>query len=221
MHLKVCCIASIDEARLAIEHGASALGLVSRMPSGPGVIDDDTIAAIAAAVPRDVATFLLTSERTSDAIAAQARAAGVTAVQIVDHVAVEVLAELRANAPSLRVVQVIHVEDDAALELARRAEPHVDALLLDSGSPSAAVLGGTGKTHDWAISAQICARARVPVFLAGGLRPGNVRDGIARVRPHGLDVCSGLRTNGALDATVLRAFVAELELSLRPLWPAS
>src|SRR5687768_8212318 len=107
IHLKVCCIASIDEAHLAIEHGASALGLVSRMPSGPGVIDDETIAEIARQVPPHIATFLLTSERTSEAIARQTLESGVSTVQIVDHVDVEVLRELRGS--PFRIVQVVHV----------------------------------------------------------------------------------------------------------------
>jgi phosphoribosylanthranilate isomerase len=216
VHLKVCCIASIEEAQIAIAHGASALGLVSRMPSGPGVIDDDTIASIARAVPPPTATFLLTSETTSEAIARQMHASGATAAQIVDHVGVTVLRELRGS--PFRIVQVIHVEDDRALDVASLAEPYADALLLDSGSPANALLGGTGRTHDWAISAKIVERSKIPVFLAGGLSAANVREAIDRVRPHGIDVCSRLRTNGALDPNKLDAFTRELELSSVPLF---
>ena len=85
--VKICCITSIEDAELAIEHGADALGLVGAMPSGPGVIDDATIAAIAAVVPPPVATFLLTSERTADAIAAHVARTGVSTVQIVSPIA--------------------------------------------------------------------------------------------------------------------------------------
>lgn len=215
IHLKVCCIASIDEARLAIAHGASALGLVSKMPSGPGVIDDATIAEIARAVPDHVATFLLTSERSAESIAQQMLASGASAAQIVDHVDVDVLRELRG---SFRVVQVIHVEDETALDIAARAEPYADALLLDSGSPSKAMLGGTGRVHDWSLSARIVERAKIPVFLAGGLSPSNVREASLRVRPHGIDVCSGLRTDGALDEAKLAAFASRFEISRRPIW---
>ncbi|HEY7412586.1 MAG TPA: phosphoribosylanthranilate isomerase, partial [Vicinamibacteria bacterium] len=89
----------------------------------------------------------------------------------------------------------------------------VDALLLDSGRPGAAVkeLGGTGRRHDWAVSRRIRERVPVPLFLAGGLTPANVREAVAEVGPYGLDVCSGVRTDGALDERKLGAFFAALD----------
>jgi phosphoribosylanthranilate isomerase len=107
---------------------------------------------------------------------------------------------------------VIHVEDESALDEANAAAPHVDALLLDSGRPKAAVreLGGTGRAHDWSVSARIVAQCGRPVFLAGGLNAGNVREAVARVRPFGVDLCSGVRRDGRLDAEKLGAFVAAL-----------
>ena len=88
-------------------------------------------------------------------------------------------------------------------------EEHVDALLLDSGNPSLAVkeLGGTGRTHDWKLSRRIRDSVSIPVFLAGGLTPSNVADAVAAVEPFGLDVCSGVRSDGNLDPVKLRAFV--------------
>lgn len=213
--LKVCCIASPDEARLAVAHGADALGLVSAMPSGPGVIDDATAAAVAARVPPPVATFLLTSRVDAASVVAQARAAGVTAVQLVDAVAPGELVALRSEMPSLRLVQVIHVLDEASVGEAAAALPHVHALLLDSGNPRLAVkeLGGTGRVHDWGLSRRIreaADRAGVPVFLAGGLRAENVGEAVRAVRPFGVDVCSGVRTDGRLDAAKLATFAAAL-----------
>ena len=195
---------------MAIAHGADALGLVSRMPSGPGVIDDRTIHAIARAVPPAVATFLLTSEVEAAALIAQARRLAPSALQLVDAVhGPAVYQALREALPALKLVQVIHVEDDASVAAALAAAAHVDALLLDSGNPTAKVkeLGGTGRVHDWRLSSRIVDTARVPVFLAGGLNPGNVAEAIATVRPFGVDVCSGLRINGALDAARLARFM--------------
>lgn len=213
--LKVCCIASVAEARLAVALGADALGLVSAMPSGPGVIDDATVVAVAARVPVPVAAFLLTSRVDAEGLVAQARAAGATTLQLVDAVAPAALAAVRAALPGVRLVQVIHVLDDASVEEAQAALPHVDALLLDSGNPRLAVkeLGGTGRVHDWALSRRIrdaAHAAGVPVFLAGGLRADNVAAAVARVRPFGVDVCSGVRTDGRLDAAKLAAFAAAL-----------
>ncbi len=210
--LKVCCISSVDEARLAIAHGAAALGLVSSMPSGPGVIDEALIAEIAARVPPTIETFLLTCLQQAEAIVAQQRRCGTSTLQLVDHVPHDELRRLRAGLPGIRLVQVIHVRDEASVDEACAAAPYVDALLLDSGNPALAVkqLGGTGRVHDWSLSARIRERAGVPLFLAGGLRAENVAQAVAAVRPFGLDICSGVRSEGRLDAARLAAFTAAL-----------
>ena len=209
MRLKICCISTPAEARLAIEAGAHALGLVSAMPSGPGPIAEELIAEISRAVPPGIATFLLTSRTDAEGILAQLRRTRAGVVQLVDAVAPDVYAALREGAPSVRLVQVIHVRDGGALEEAMAAAAHVDALLLDSGNPSLAVkeLGGTGRVHDWRVSRAIRDASPVPVWLAGGLRPDNVVAAIAAVEPFGLDVCSGVRTDGRLDAAKLTAYV--------------
>jgi phosphoribosylanthranilate isomerase len=208
MFVKVCCIADPDEARLAISAGASAIGLVSAMPSGPGPIGEDEIARIAGAVPPPTETFLLTCLTRADAIAAQQRRCGTTAVQLVDHVEGGELRRLRELLPGVRLVQVIHVCGPEAVEEARSVAPLVDTILLDSGNPKLAVkeLGGTGRVHNWSISRAICESVAIPVLLAGGLNPGNARAAFDQVAPAGLDVCSGLRTDGRLDRAKLHDF---------------
>lgn len=207
--IKVCCIASVAEARLAASLGASALGLVAAMPSGPGPIDDALIATIATHVPPPVSRFLLTSRTAPGDVVAHVRATHVDTVQLVDAVPEATYAALREALPHVRIVQVLHVEGEAQIAEARRAAPHVHALLLDSGRPSAKVreLGGTGRVHDWSVSAEIVRAVDVPVFLAGGLRADNVGEAIRAVRPYGVDICSGVRTQGALSEEKLRAFV--------------
>jgi phosphoribosylanthranilate isomerase len=201
LRLKICCIRSVAEAALAIRHGAAAIGLVSAMPSGPGVIAEETIAEIAATVPPGVATFLLTSRRDADSIIAQQRRCRVNTLQLCDSVEPGCHAKLRANLPGIALVQVIHVAGPESVEAAASIADGVDALLLDSGNQRLAVkeLGGTGRTHDWHLSRQIVESVRVPVFLAGGLTPENVVQAIREVHPFGLDICSGLRTDGHLD----------------------
>lgn len=213
IRVKICCIASLDEAHAAIAHGAAALGLVSRMPSGPGVIDEHVIGTIIRAAPPGVATFLLTSEIDLAALIAQATRLAPSALQLVDAVSgPAVYQALRRALPALKLVQVIHVRDDSAIEAALAAAAHVDALLLDSGNPGAGVkeLGGTGRIHDWRLSRRIVDTAGVPVFLAGGLHPENVAEAIATVRPFGVDVCSGLRRDGALDPARLVRFMGAI-----------
>lgn len=210
--VKVCCIRSVQEAGLAIDAGASALGLVASMPSGPGVIHEDDIATVAASVPPPIATFLLTSETSATAIIAHQRRCRTNTVQICDRLTDGTYAEIKAALPGIKLVQVIHVGGAASVDEAVAVAPQVDALLLDSGNQSLAIkeLGGTGRVHDWAISRRIRDAVRVPVFLAGGLRPDNVREAVATVAPFGLDLCSSVRTNDQLDPLKLRAFFAAI-----------
>ncbi len=207
--VKICCIASLDEAWLAIHAGVSALGLVSEMPSGPGVIPDDAIARIAAAVPPGVATFLLTSRRTARGVADQHRATRTSVIQIVDSLEEGRLCDIRAELPGIRLVQVVHVIGPGSVDEALAASEDADALLLDSGNPTLVVkqLGGTGRRHDWHLSREIRERSAVPVWLAGGLRPNNVAEAIAEVGPFGLDLCTGVRTDGKLDPARLTDFM--------------
>lgn len=209
--VKICCISSVAEAQLAVAHGAAVLGLVSAMPSGPGVIDDALVAEIAAATPPPTETFLLTARTEAEAIAEQHARTRTTALQLVDHVPHAQLRRLRTLCPGTRLVQVIHVLGEASVDEAVAAAPYVDALLLDSGNPNLAVkeLGGTGRVHDWATSRRIRdAVFPLPLFLAGGLRADNVAEAIGTVRPHGLDLCSSVRSAGRLDAARLQAFMA-------------
>jgi phosphoribosylanthranilate isomerase len=209
-YVKICCIASREEARLAMSLGASALGLVSAMPSGPGPITDELIADIAAAVPPPIASFLLTCRQDAESIIEQHALCRASTLQLVDFVEPADLKKLRARLPGIRLVQVIHVGGEESIDEVRAVDGLVDALLLDSGNQKLAVkeLGGTGRVHDWRISRRIREASRVPLLLAGGLNAGNVSAAIAAVEPHGVDVCSGVRTDGKLDAVKLSAFMA-------------
>ena len=211
VRVKVCCISSVEEARTAIEAGADAVGLVSSMPSGPGVISDDLIRAIARAVPPPIATFLLTCHQRVADIVAQQQRCGTNTVQLCDRLVEGSYAELRAAIPGVAVVQVIHVNGRESVHEAVNLAPHVDALLLDSGNQRLATkeLGGTGRTHDWQLSTEIRRAVRVPIFLAGGLSAENVRDAIGQVEPWGVDLCSGVRSEGRLDQSKLKAFMLQ------------
>lgn len=206
--VKICCISSVEEAALAVQYGAAALGLVSAMPSGPGVISEERIAAIAATIPPGVASFLLTSQQEVAAIIAQQRRCRVNTLQLCDHLVDGTYEDLRAALPGIHLVQVIHVTGEDAVAQAQHVAPSVDAILLDSGNPSLPVkeLGGTGRLHNWQISQKICHAVPVPVFLAGGVHASNVGQAIHQVRPYGVDICSGVRTNERLDEEKLRAF---------------
>jgi phosphoribosylanthranilate isomerase len=211
IRIKICCISSVAEGELAVRHGASALGLVSAMPSGPGPIDEGLIAEIARTIPPGIASFLLTSNSNPREIIAQQRRCGTNTLQLVDEVDPGTHAILRRELPGISIVQVIHVVDASSIAEARAAAQTADAILLDSGRPKAAIkeLGGTGRVHDWEISRAIVEALTVPVYLAGGLNAENVRGAIDAVRPFGVDICSGVRTHGKLDPAKLANFMKE------------
>lgn len=206
--VKICCIANADEVALAVAAGASALGLVAEMPSGPGVISDEQIARLTPLVPPGVDSFLLTSRTQAPAIIQHLTETGANTLQLVDALTEGTYQDIREALPGIRIVQVIHVLDEDSVAEAVRIAPEVDALLLDSGNPNLAVkqLGGTGRTHNWALSKEIVQRSQKPVFLAGGLRAHNVAQALREVRPYGVDLCSGVRTDGELDPAKLAAF---------------
>lgn len=209
VRVKICCISSIPEAMAAIESGADAIGLVGRMPSGPGPIPDELIRQIAFATPPPVGTFLLTSETSASKIIKHHQRTGTNTIQIVDLLSDGTHLQIKKALPSVKIVQVIHVIDHKSVELAIRLSDSVDALLLDSGNPNLKIkeLGGTGRIHNWNLSRQIQGGSKCPVFLAGGLNPDNVRQAIESVEPFGVDVCSGVRTKGVLDIGKLKAFI--------------
>lgn len=210
--VKICCIQNTHEAETAIRFGASALGLVGEMPSGPGPISDELIRQIAAATPPPVATFLLTSRTSASEIINHHRKTCTNTVQLVDALAEGTYTELREALPGIRIVQVIHVINERSVEDALRVSQSVDAILLDSGNPNLRIkeLGGTGRVHNWKLSRKIRELVSCPVFLAGGLKPENVREAIDTVEPFAVDVCSGVRTNGLLDEEKLERFFREI-----------
>jgi len=209
---KICCIKNEMEAEMAVNAGAYAIGLVSEMPSGPGVISEDMIANIAKAVPVGIKTFLLTSLVTAKDIINQHRRLLTTTIQLVDSIEYSDYEILRSELSGVELVQVIHVLDENSIKEAVQAAEFVDAVLLDSGNPNLSTkeLGGTGRTHNWELSRQIAVKLDIPVFLAGGLNPQNVSEAIEKVRPFGVDICSGVRTDGNLDNVKLKDFVNQI-----------
>lgn len=206
-HVKICCISSQAEAQLAIDCGASALGLVGPMPSGPGIIDNQQIKDIASAVPPPISTFLLTSETNAADIINHYEKVNTSVIQMVDALTDNGYVQIKQSFPHVKLVQVIHVMDKSSIEQAQQAAQFVDAILLDSGNPGLSIkeLGGTGRTHDWQLSKMIKEKINIPLFLAGGIGPDNVIDAIRTVQPFGIDLCSSVRTNNQLDATKLKA----------------
>lgn len=215
IRVKICCISNLKEAELAIRCGASALGLVSEMPSGPGVINENKITEIADSVPPGVSTFLLTSKQSVEEIIDQQKRCRTNTIQICDRLTRGTHSDLKKALPGIKIVQVVHVTGDESINEAVKLSKNIDAILLDSGNQNLKIkeLGGTGRVHDWNISEEICRKIDVPMFLAGGLNPENIGEAISKVNPYGVDICSGVRTNGNLDESKLKTFFTNIRNS--------
>lgn len=210
--IKICCISSIKEAITAISLGADAIGLVARMPSGPGPIPDELIRQISLSVPPLIGTFLLTSETSAKGIINHHKRTLTNTIQLVDLLSIGSYSQIKNELPGIKIVQVVHVIDSRSVDLAINLSESVDALLLDSGNPNLEIkeLGGTGRVHDWSLSKQIRDNSKCPIILAGGLKPENIRQAIDEVHPFAVDVCSGVRTNGQLDNRILKEFISKV-----------
>jgi phosphoribosylanthranilate isomerase len=206
--VKICCISTIEEADMAVKYGASALGLVGKMPSGPGIISDEQIYKIVQTVPPAISTFLLTSETAVNDIIEHYTKTQTSTIQIVDKLKQGTYETIKNALPEVKIVQVIHVIDENTIDEAIEISELVDAILLDSGNPNLPIkeLGGTGRVHNWNISKKIVSQVKVPVFLAGGLHADNVQQAIDAVQPFGVDLCSAVRTNNMLDPFKLEKF---------------
>ncbi|MCH1471727.1 MAG: phosphoribosylanthranilate isomerase [Flavobacteriaceae bacterium] len=213
IRVKICCICSAEEAKLAIAYGASALGLVGHMPSGPGVISNSKISEITKSVPPMVSTFLLTSETKAAAVIDHYKKVNTSTIQIVDALENRDYEQIKNKLPHVKIVQVVHVLNDKSVAEAIGISAYVDAILLDSGNPNLETreLGGTGRTHNWDLSRQIRDQIDIPVFLAGGINCNNVKQAIEHVQPFGVDLCSSVRTNGKLDENKLKLFFQTIQ----------
>jgi phosphoribosylanthranilate isomerase len=212
--VKICCISSVEQAKNALKFGADVLGLVAKMPSGPGTIEDDLISEIVKNIPPETTTFLLTPKTNPYEIIEHQRLTGTNCIQLVDAVKIEDYKILRGSLPNIQLIQVVHVTSEESIEEAKRYAEVADMILLDSGNPNLKIkeLGGTGRVHNWELSRKIVESISKPVFLAGGLKPENIQEAVKTVKPYGVDLCSGVRTDGKLDLEKLSRFFEEVNI---------
>ncbi len=208
MRIKICCICSATEVAVALAGGADLLGFVAPPLGGMGVISDHRIAELIPLVPPGVTPILLTGHTELGDLVAQVEQTRPGAIQLVKATTPATRAALRGRFPCLRILQVVHVHGEDAIDVAIAAQESSDGVLLDSSNPDKGQLGATGTTHDWSISRRVVEACRLPVYLAGGLNPGNIAQAIATVQPAGVDLCTGVRTDGQLDPERVAAFVA-------------
>ena len=218
--VKICDVASPAEVRAAAHAGADAVGVLGPMPPGEDAktaapIETDAARASFGATPPGVQAWLVTSETHANGILQHLHWVNAAVVQIARPIDPGEHALVRGAAPWVKIVQVVRMQDEAALELAKGYARTADAILLDSGRPDATIadLDAAPRVHDWAPCRQIVSMVDKPVYLAGGLNEANVGDAIEAVRPFGVDLSGGVRTMGKLDARKLSAFFAAVRVA--------
>ncbi|WP_129113037.1 phosphoribosylanthranilate isomerase [Halegenticoccus tardaugens] len=203
VRVKVCGITNEDDLRAAERAGADAIGLIAEVPvDTPREIEPGRAAELAAAAPPFLTTALVSMPETVERAVELAKVVRPDVLQLHGEYDADELRYVRAEA-DVAVVGVVSCEE---ADRAARYDDAVDALLVDSASPSGA--GGTGETHDWERTRDLVRELTSPVVLAGGLTPANVSDAVAAVRPHAVDVASGVETDGGVkDHDAVRRFV--------------
>jgi len=199
MNVKICGITRAEDAVLATELGATAIGMVF-WPSSPRYIDPEHARTIVEALPQHVTVVGVFVNQTMEALGI-ARRIGLDAVQLHGNEPVDDYFDL-----PVPVIKAVPVRDTRSVTEASAIPKHV-AVLLDAYDPVRR--GGTGTVADWSIAAAISRRR--PVLLSGGLNPGNIADAIAAVRPNAVDVSSGVESEpGRKDPAKLQALFAAL-----------
>lgn len=198
--VKICCIQNPDEARLAIGVGADSLGLVSSTPASPQVMRPEKIREITQLIPPSIDAFVLTALDSSWDLIDLIRNVKNRTIQLIDRLNTGNYLEIRASIPCVKIVQTIDASHEEAFDQAIRIDSYVDAILLKAN------LHGS-----WEVCREIVEHVQTPVFLSGDLHALNVREAIEAIRPFGVDVCEGVRTEGKLDAEKLRRFIHEVK----------
>jgi phosphoribosylanthranilate isomerase len=210
MYVKICGVRREEDALLAVEFGADAIGLlVGRQHPSPDFISAQLAGQIARVLLDKAKAVLVTHVAEVDEVERLLRETEIAIVQLHSEILPEGIRELKARLPDLDIFKSVHVLSLHSIDYPHRYQDLVDGFVIDSFNPATNQVGGTGLTHDWSISQKIVSRySSTPTLLAGGLNPGNVRAAIRAVKPFGVDVNSGTRgTGGFKDAQKLKNFI--------------
>lgn len=207
VHVKICGIRSIEDARAAVVAGADELGFHVGLTGGRVPLESEHAARIIAELPESASGVVVTSIAESGKLIELVRATGADIVQLYGDATPETILEVKKALPDVQVWKVLNVADEGSIAEAKKYERAADAIALDTLNKETGVRGGTGKVHDWNISRKIVESVSIPVILAGGLNPDNVAEAIRAVNPFGVDVNSGVsNADGTKDVGKVRMF---------------
>lgn len=217
--IKICANTSLEDALLAAQAGADAVGFVFAAASKRRVTAEQ-VAAITPHLPAHVEKIGVFVDAGFDEIVRAVEAGGLTGIQLQFEAPPELTPQLRNRfGASVRMVGVLHFGGSGPIQPELFADPHLDAVLVDSRTPTAP--GGTGIAYDWQLAGDLlfrnaAARDRGKLIAAGGLRPDNVAEAIRILRPWGVDVASGVESApGRKDPARLRAFITNARAAER------
>ena len=207
--VKICGIKKHEDAELAVLSGADAVGLlVGQVHTSNDFIDKDIARAIVESLPPFCSSVLVTHLTECDEICELAEYIGVSTIQLHGGSSPAQAKEIKQRLPYIKTYKSIHVTGPESVDNALAYRGVVDGILLDTVNVTTGQVGGTGKTHDWSISSQIVRALDIPVIMAGGLNPENVKDAVAQVQPHGVDVNSGTQgPDGFKDPEKIKSFI--------------
>ncbi len=219
---KICGIRSPEEIELAAFYGADAVGFITEVPvNSPRKLDSDTAANLVSRVPETLSSVLVIMPENADIAVRLIKKIKPDIVQIhcrLPILELEIIKE-KAGIPIIKTLSIpakggASGENKASVsnlfeEVSLLEEADVvDSILLDTARPEKP--GGTGCVHDWALSRRISEETRLPLILAGGLKPENVREAIRAVLPYAVDTASGVETCGKKDAVKIKSFIEEV-----------
>ncbi len=206
VRVKICGITRKEDLAVAVDAGADAVGFLVGVPASPRNLTPERAETLLRHVPVFVDSVVVTAPQSIEGLAEICERLKPTAIQIHGKKSFDA-SEIRERTKGTRLIKTVYVTKDALNEAAIEELKLFDAVLLDSFTKGQ--YGGTGMVHDWTLSKQIReAVAPLPVILAGGLKPENVKEAVQTVQPYAVDVASGVELRPAIkDHEKVRAFV--------------
>jgi len=218
VRVKICGITREEDLAVAVAAGADAVGFLVGVPSSPRNLTLERAERLLRQVPIFVDSVVVMAPQNINGLVEICEGLKPTAIQIHGKKNFDA-SEIRERIKDTRLIKTVYVTKDALKETVIEDLKTFDAVLLDSFTK--VQYGGTGRVHDWTLSRQIKeAVAPLPVILAGGLKPENVKEAILTVQPYAVDVASGVELRPAVkDHEKIRAFVENAkEIKLPDNW---
>jgi phosphoribosylanthranilate isomerase len=212
MYVKICGIRRAEDALIAAELGADAIGLLAgQRHNSPDFVSATIARDISRALPPSVEAVLVTHIKEIDELERLLQESEITTIQLHSEIALSPVESLRGRLPHLKIFKSVNIISADSVAYPEAFAQLVDGFVLDSINVATGQIGGTGKTHDWSVSREIVMRyPEIPIILAGGLNSENVRSAIERVRPFGVDVNSGTKAaDGFKDPRKMEAFIIQ------------